>query len=297
MGEYGHEQWRGTTGGTPWMQRALVSIFKIIPVEVFYGVMALVVPFYMLVNRSGYRSTYRFFRRRLGRGRLASFFSVYANHFVFGQVILDRFAMYAGRRFRLNINGQEWIDKYFNSDGGVVMASSHVGNYELVGYSLDSGAKTVNALVFGGETETVMSNRDRMFSRNSVRMIPVKDDMSHLFSINNALDGGEVVSMPCDRVFGSARTVKAAFFGEDAAFPAGPFMIAVKKAVPMIDVFVMKKSARAYDVYVLPLETALTGNTATQELVAAYARELEAMVRRYPYQWFNYFDFWRDGDK
>ena len=91
-----HNDWSGKTGGMPWMQRALIPVFRVSPLWLPYGIMAIVVPFYMLFNRKGYKAMYQFFRERLGLGPWKSFWYVYANHFRFGQIILDRFGVYAG---------------------------------------------------------------------------------------------------------------------------------------------------------------------------------------------------------
>ena len=61
--------------------------------------------------------------------------------------------------------------------------------------------------MFYGEKQTVMENRTDMFSDKNIRMIPVKNDMSHLFLIDHALQQGEIVSMPADRIFGSQKYV------------------------------------------------------------------------------------------
>lgn len=103
-----HEAWQGQTDGRPWMLRSLIAIFRRVDVRLLYGVMAVVVLFYMVGNRNGYRAMRDFFRRRMGYGRWRTLRAVYANHFRFGQVILDRFAVYAGRRFRIEIEHNEY---------------------------------------------------------------------------------------------------------------------------------------------------------------------------------------------
>ena len=60
METYDHSNWHGTTGGTPWMQRTLLWLFRFIPIGFFYAVTALVIPFYMLFDRRGYRASYAF---------------------------------------------------------------------------------------------------------------------------------------------------------------------------------------------------------------------------------------------
>ena len=277
-----HNEWSGKTDGQPWMQRSLIAMFRVVPLWLPYGVMALVVPFYMIFNRKGYNAMYRFFRERMNYGRWKSFWKVYANHFRFGQIILDRFGVYAGKKYRFITEGQELMDELETHPEGFVNLSSHVGNYEIAGYSLKPKSKRFNALVYAGETATVMENRQKMLSQNNMSMIPVKEDMSHLFLLNNAIDNGEIVSMPADRIFGSQKAVECQFFGEKARFPMGAFALASKKNVPMLAVFVMKESYKTYYAFVRGIKNAQD-----------FADNLEEIVKRYPTQWFNYFDFWK----
>ena len=277
------------------MQRSLVALFRVLPLGLLYGVMALVVPFYMIFSRKGYQAMYRFFRERLGYGPMKSFWNVYLNHFRFGQVILDRFGVYAGKKYQFLSEEQSVFDEKETYREGFVMLSSHVGNYEMAGYSLRPKIKRYNALVFAGETETVMENRQRILSQNNVRMVPVKDDLSHLFLLNTALDDGEIVSMPADRIFGSQKSVDCQFFGEKARFPLGAFAMAVQKEVEVIAVFVMKEGMRKYRIYLreIQYDKELSKREQMSQLAQHFATQLEAIVRRYPTQWFNYFDFWK----
>jgi len=279
------------------MQKALIAVFKVVPLEVIYGVMALVVPFYMLFNHKGYTSMYHFFRRRLGKKPLSAFWHVYLNHFAFGQVVLDRFATYAGQRFKLEIDGNENFLRLCEGEKGFVMLSSHVGNYEQAGYMLRSDRKSFNALVYAGESATVMSERNKQFAGSNIHMIPVQADMSHLFIINKSLDEGNIVSMPADRCFGSTKSVPCQFFGATAQFPLGPFATAVQKEVPALAVMVMKEGAHRYRAFVrqLPVDTTLPHRKQMAALAQSFATTLEEIVRRYPHQWYNYYEFW-DGE-
>ena len=290
-----HNEWSGKTGGQPWMQRTLIAWFRVLPLWLLYGMMGLVVPFYMLFSRKGYQAMYSFFRERMEYGRWKSFWSVYANHFRFGQIILDRFGVYAGKEYHFKSEEQHVFDEKESGTKGFVMLSSHVGNYEIAGYSLRPETKRYNVLVYAGETETVMENRQRVLSRNNVRMVPVKEDLSHLFLLNSALDDNEIVSMPADRIFGSQKSVECLFFGQVARFPLGGFAMAVQKEVDVITVFVMKSGMRHYTIYLreLQYDKSLSSREQMSQLAQNFAIELENMVRRYPTQWFNYFDFWK----
>ncbi|MDR3118548.1 MAG: acyltransferase [Mediterranea sp.] len=293
-----HDLWNGKTGGQPWMQRMLITWLRLMDIRILYFMMGWVVPFYMLCNRKGYTSTYNFFRKRFAFSPLKSFRYVYLNHFRFGQIILDRFAFYAGKTFKFEIDGYERFKHLASREEGFLQLSSHIGNYELAGYSLVAKEKHFNVLVFSGETETIMRNRARVLSKNKMCMIPVKEDMSHVFLLNKALNNGEIVSMPGDRIFGSPKYVECLFFGEKAKFPIGPFAVAVQRKVQVLAVFVMKESVDKYKIFIREVnigsaeEGQLSQKEKMEKLAKVFATELEKVVRMYPVQWFNYYDFW-----
>jgi len=291
-----HNDWSGKTDGRPWMQRSLIAMFRVLPLWMLYGAMAvLVAPFYMIFNRKSYKSMYDFFRKRFKYGKIKSFCNVYMNHFRFGQIILDRFSVYAGKKYSFITEGQELMDNLETHPEGFVLLSSHIGNYEIAGYSLKPKSKRFNALVYAGETATVMENRQKMLSQNNMRMIPVMEDMSHLFAMNTAIDDGEIVSMPADRVFGSQKCAECLFFGEKARFPLGAFALAAQKNVAVLAVFVMKEGMKKYHAYIRDIQCDRQANIREQmnQMAQNFADNLEEIVRKYPTQWFNYFDFWK----
>jgi predicted LPLAT superfamily acyltransferase len=293
------KDWKGVTGGSRLGQKALLFLFHFVNVTVGYVFLALTVPFYMLFARKGYLSIYRYFRKHFSYPPFKAFFKTYLNHFIFGQCMLDRFAVYAGRRnfFRLQFTGNEEFYRLLDEEKGFIIASSHVGNFELSGYLLKQDKKHINALVFGGETKDVMENRLKLLNVNNVSIIPVFGDMSHIFTLNDALTAGEIVSMPCDRNFGSAKSVECDFLAGKADFPIGAFTLAAHFNVPVVSIFVMKESATNYHIYVKPV--ALNGchkaskREKTELLTRKFVEKLEETVRQYPEQWFNFYDFWK----
>jgi predicted LPLAT superfamily acyltransferase len=293
--------WKGNTGGGFLGQQGLIFLFKVFNVGVVYSIMALVVPFYMLFSRKSYRAIYRFFRRQLGYSPWKSFAGTYKNHFVFGQVILDRFAVFAGQKdiFEVDITGNEHFHRLADGSKGFIVAGSHVGNFEISGYLIPSEKKTMNALVYAGETEVVRRNRAKILRKNNIHLIPVTDDMSHLFAVHAALQGGEVVSMTCDRSLGSPKSVECDFLNGKADFPVGAFALAAHFDVETLCIFVMKESGKKYKVYIKPVQAdvaqgaELTKREKTERYVRAFAKELERIVRQYPTQWFNYYEFWK----
>ncbi len=287
---------QNTTFGTAWMHRWLIGSLRVLDVRLLYLLIMLVImPVCLLINTNNSRTcSYRYFRKRMGYGRLKAAWNTYVNHYRFGQVVIDRFAMFAGRHFKVEVVGYEHFQKVAEQDEGFVQLSSHTGCYEAAGYNLKAKCKRFNALVYGGEKATVMEGRREQLDKNNIRMIPVQPDMSHLFLINEALANKETVSMPADRILGSPKTITVNFLGAKARLPMGPFSVATMRGMDTIAVNVMKTSTWTYTAYVdsLSYDKDAPRKVQMQQLADSYAAALERVVRRYPTQWFNFYDFW-----
>ena len=292
------QKWAGTTYGNEWMHKWLIRMLRYIDVRILYIFVAVfIIPVCLVLNPSRCIA-YRYFRQRIGYGRLKSAWKTYVNHCLFGQVVVDKFAMYAGKKFKVEIeNYNEFLERAANKEEGFVQLSAHIGNYEIAGYTLPVEGKRFNALVFAGEKASVMRNRDKMFASTNISMIAIQPDMSHLFEIDEALSDGGIVSMPADRINGSPKYIEHDFLGAKAKFPLGPFSVATMRGLDVLAVNVMKASLKRYKIYVTPLLYDKTAPRQEQikQLSSAYVAELEKRVRQYPEQWYNYFEFWQEG--
>ena len=287
--------WQGKTDGTSWMHNGLVAVMRVVPLRLMYGFIALfVVPFYFLFSK-GRRPMFHFFRKRLGYAPMMAFCWTYRNFRRFSQVILDRFSMYAGRKFEFEIDNYHLYQECAAAEPGFLILSAHVGSYESAGYTLVATKKRYNAIVFSGEAESVMRNRQKMFDETNIRMIPVKEDMSHIFLMNSALDNGESVSIPADRVVEGQRTVTCDFFGSPAEFPLGPFVLAAQRDVAVLTIHVMKEAVKKYHIFIEQIQG--QGNTIREkaaDIARQYVASIETVLRKYPEQWFNYYEFWNN---
>jgi len=288
-------EWAGTTFGNRWMHKGLICMLRWADVRLFYAFTAVfIVPVCLVLNES--RSIiYRYFRQRHGYGVWRAAWKTYVNHCLFSQVVIDRFAMFAGKKFHVEMEGYDHFLQLAKQEAGFIQLSSHIGNYEIAGYTLVAQHKPFNALVYYGEKQSVMEGREQMFAGTNIKMIPVSHDMSHLFMIDNALENGETVSLPADRIFGSQKFITVPFLGKPADFPLGPFSVATMRGLDTLAVNVMKTSSKSYKIYVTPLPYSKDAPRKQQmeELASAYVKELERMVKLYPEQWYNFFEFWK----
>ena len=276
------------------MHRNLVRILRHVDARLLYLFSdVFIVPFCLVFNKSR-KTSYRYFRDIYHYGRLKAAWATYVNHCKFSEVVIDRFAMYAGKHFNVKVEGFEEFDTLARGEDGFVQLSSHIGNYEIAGYTLVSDRKVINAVVYADEKASVMQNRNSMFSKTNVRMIAMTPDMSHLFEIDKALSEGNIVSFPSDRSMGTSRSMVLPFLGRGARFPQGPFSVAAMRGCKVLAVNVMKEGWKVYRIFVTPLDYDLSAPRKEQvlQLAEAYVAELERRVRQYPEQWFNFYDFW-----
>jgi predicted LPLAT superfamily acyltransferase len=91
-----------------------------------------------------------------------------------------------------------------------------------------------------------------------------------------------------------SKTLKENFLGKEAQFPIGPYLLASRLNMPVLFVYFMKGPKRHYDLYA---RTADFKARDAQGLLKEYTESMEWILKKYPFQWFNYFDFWDDRKK
>lgn len=286
---------KGITFGSAWMYKALILMLKTINIKVLYAFMAICVIPVTLVFSSGARLTLRYYRYRRGYGWWKARWATYRNHCLFGQTVIDKFAMYAGRKFRISYHGLEDYQRLLASPEAFIQLSAHIGCSEILGYSLHVD-KPCNVLVYGGEKASLMSYRKSSFGDMNIRMIPVGVETSHSEDIADALERGEIVSAFADRFMNINKVVVSAIHGNKVKLAKGPFSLATTRGVDVVMASTMKEKDGSYSAYftLLPYDKSLPKSQQRQQIADAYTAEIERLLDIYPYQWFNYSDLWED---
>ncbi len=250
----------------------------------------------MLCSRKGREGVKSFLKHaRLPYGPVA----LYRSFNSFSRAIIDRFAAYAGKHFDITLAANHHFLELESSTGGFIMLGSHLGNYELTGYSLRQTHKPLNVVLFGGEAEVVMQGRRNLFGQKRIKIICVTPgSLDHVFDIRAALERDEIVSIAADRTFGSSKAVDVMFMGEQAPFPLGPFILAATHNTPVLAVFMLRKGYKRYESVCYPVkldesEITLSVRLRAEVLCRRYATILQQVALDYPEQWYNYYDFWK----
>src|SRR5947207_575976 len=105
-----------------------------------------------------------------------------------------------------------------------------------------------------------------------------------------ALRRGEIVALQGDRALGTRGDVLQPFFGAPAPFPLGPFVLARAAGAPVVPAFCLLDADRRYRIVVgAPSSVEAGGEEAA---LRRWVATLQAMVKRHPAQWFNFYDVW-----
>ena len=294
-------KWSGKTAGGNFGLGFLLSAVGNMPLACSYAMLEVGLPFHLLFSPKLFRATKHFFIRRMGCSNTEAFFKAYSTHRCFGRIMFDRFHLFTkgDGDFTITEEGRDILLDTIEKSHGAVIAGTHVGSMEMAGYILGLDNVPINAIVYGGENATLQKRRSSHFLPHGIKMIPVSSDLSHLFAAKAALDNGESDSMPCDRIFGSSKCEIVDFLGAKAKFPIGAFMLAAQLEREMILLFSMKEGKRGYRVLARHIEVDRSGKSSRQvakELLLLYVAELEKIVRDYPTQWFNFYEFWEEDE-
>ena len=123
-----------------------------------------------------------------------------------------------------------------------------------------------------------------------------------LAHVSFAIARGEFVGILGDRIWESerGRSVRVPFLGRRTSFPLGPFLLQAALGCPMLLSTCVRTGHGRYAALTEVLAPAAVVPRCermkyAEELAQRYAATLERECLRTPYQWFNFFDFWRES--
>lgn len=286
-------EWDGKSKGTLLGYKIFVFCIKKLGIKAAYSVLIFVAFYYFVFQIKSNRATFYYFRKRLKYSYLKSKAMVYKSYFTFGQTIIDKTAISAGLRdkFTYEFDGVEILYRLLEEKKGGVLISAHIGNFEIAEHffgEIDLECQ-INLVTTDLEHSIIKEYLETVTVKSSIKFIIVRDDLSHIFEINNALANNELICFTGDRYFEGTKCLTATLLEQEANFPAGPFLIASRLKVPVVFVYVMKEANLHYHLYA---REANTKHRDEKGLLNAYVESVETMLKIYPLQWFNYFQFW-----
>lgn len=291
-------EWKGKSRGTVLGYKIFLFCIKKLGLPSAYFVLFFVAAYFCFFAKDSTKSTYYYFRKRLHYSKFKSILSIYKSYFVFGQTIIDKIAISSGlkSKFTYDFDGVERIKEVLKQKEGGILISAHLGNFEIAEHFFGELEENdfISLLTTNIEHTAIKDYLDSVTKKSNIKIILIKEDLSHIFEINAALTRNEIVCITGDRYIKDSKYLIQELLGEEAKFPAGPFLIGSRLQVPVLFVYVLKETSKHYHLYA---RTAQVEHGNAKALLKEYTQSLEWMLKKYPLQWFNYFAFWDVNEK
>jgi predicted LPLAT superfamily acyltransferase len=224
----------------------------------------------------------------------------------FAETLLDKLLATSGRypAQQVRVEGREALRQQIATGRGALIVTAHIGCLELCQSLADEsgGVVRLNILMHTRHAEQFNRILARLNPNSNVRFIEVTDfGPAVAMRLAERVAAGECVALAGDRVpvVGLAQT-SVPFLGAPANFPTGPYVLATLLECPLYLLCCIREGA-GYTVHFEQLaEQVRVPRAERAAYVAAcadrYARALERMLLRSPLDWFNFFDFWKQGN-
>ena len=218
----------------------------------------------------------------------------------FATVVHDRIYLLAERYhlFDVTLHGEPMMKQLVAKGGGAVLMGAHVGSFEVLRWI--------------GEREPNLSITITMYEENARKLneilaaiapknppdVIAVGHLDAMLRIRERLDEGALVGMLADRTFGEEAVLPVTFLGATAYLPLGPMRAAAMLGQRVIFMLGLYRGGNRYHVVFEPLAdfthvARAQRQAAIEAAVTRYAALLEQYCRSDPYNWFNFFDFWR----
>lgn len=284
-------KWDGKTKGTLLGYRILLFSVRYTPLGFVYLLLRVISFYFYLFAGSARKALKNFYSAGFGLSGVTAYQMIYANFYSFAQTLIDRMAFLVGKSdsFQLSFENEDYLIRMREAGQGGILLSGHVGNWETAGNLLKGRVTpTINVVMLDAEVEAIKEYLKDQTGGSRFNIIAIKDDLSHVFEIHNALKNNEFVAIHADRYIEGAKNLVVPFLGQKARFPLGPFLIASKFKAPVTFVFGVKKSNFVYH---LSATVPITSRMSPEEIAKEFVAELEYRVKKNPEQWFNYFPY------
>ena len=240
-------------------------------------------------------------RQYLGKvlGRKPGLADAFRHYHSFASVLLDRTFLLNGQfsRFDVRVHGVEIVEEMVAGGNGCVLLGAHLGSFEITRCEGRTRGYKVSMLMYEDNARKVGAVLRAINPGLDMEIIPL-GRLDAMLKVEAALARGEVVGMLADRTLNDADTIRCPFIGEPARVPTGPFRVAIMLNRPMALLFGVYRGGNRYDIHVErfaePGELRDGARAAAVDRLARrYAGRLEHYCRLAPYNWFNFYDFWR----
>ncbi|AZP12074.1 LpxL/LpxP family acyltransferase [Undibacterium parvum] len=224
-------------------------------------------------------------------------------HFAaFAENILDKMLLWGGlyKTEDVQFHGVAKMEQLIRERRGAVLVCSHLGNLELCRVlSLKRPGLRLTILVHTKHAKAFNQLLAALNPASQLNLMQVSEiTPATAMILAEKVEQGEFIVIAGDRVplAQSPRVALVNFFGAQAAFPVGPYVLASILHCPIYMLFSHQAGKHAEIHFELlhaaPRLPREGREQVLADLAGSYANRLEYHCQRVPLQWFNFYDFW-----
>ncbi|MDP3123544.1 MAG: acyl-CoA synthetase [Thiobacillus sp.] len=254
--------------------------------------------YFLLFAPAAKAASRAYLRRALGRE--SRFTDLFRHFHSFATTIHDRVFLLNARfdLFRVEVHGEDVIKAMLVAGRGAFLMGAHMGSFEVVRAIGRRQPGLRVAMVMYEENARKLNAALAAINPTAVQDIIPLGRLDSMLRVQACLDAGMALGVLGDRTLGGDPTLRVPFLGADAEFPVGPMRLAAMLKRPVLFMSGLYLGGNRYAIHFERLAdfSAIERPeriAAIEAAVVAYAGCLERHCRAAPYNWFNFFDFWR----
>jgi predicted LPLAT superfamily acyltransferase len=264
-------------------------------------VLYLIVVYYFFFSPTAAHHSTAYLRRVLGREPRAR--DRFRQLLAFATMIHDRVYLLNDRfeLFDIEVGATPALEQALAEGSGCFLIGAHLGSFEIMRSfgRRKSGVEVVMAM-YDQNARKISAVLEAINPRAQPEIIPL-GTIDAMLRIRSRLAEGAFVGMLADRTFGAEPRIRVSFLGSPAPFPVGPWRAAALLRRRVLFVAGVYCGGNHYRVLINEVAdfSEVSSHTREAAVVAAierYAALLEHYCQQYPYNWFNFFDFWQEQE-
>jgi len=257
--------------------------------------------YFLLFAPTAKAASRAYLRRALDRE--PTFADLFRHFHSFASTIHDRVFLINARfdLFQMEVHGEDVVQEVLAAGRGAFLMGAHMGSFEVARAIGRRQPGLRVAMVMYEENARKLNAALAAINPAAVQEIIPLGHIDSMLRVQASLDEGVVLGVLGDRTLGGDPTLRVPFLGADAEFPLGPMRLAAMLKRPVLFMSSLYLGGNRYAIHFERLadfsDIERPGrDAAIQSAVVAYAACQERHCRAAPYNWFNFFDFWRPKD-
>lgn len=262
------------------------------------GVLYGIALYFFLFAPAARRHSRRYLRLALGRRPTAR--DRFRQVLYFATCIHDRVYLLKRQydRFHVTIEGEALMREQLASGQGAFLMGAHLGSFEVIrSVGRRQAGLSVSMAMYEHNARKINAMMAAVDPRAKADIIPL-GELDAMLHIAERLGRGGFVGMLGDRTLSDEPLHAVSLLGERAHLPLGPMRAAAILRRPVYFMAGLYRGGNRYHLVFEPIADfsqtpAGERDAAIASGVERYASLLERYCRSDPYNWFNFYDFWR----